>query len=123
MFRSPNDEELRPGVIKTIFQPIHHPMSQLSTRYKGFHLVVQEYARIETSDGSRVDPYLEFGFSAGFLCQKNASRLHVLELSQITSHFVLTKFSSINYKHYIHALPVDRVSIFNLEFSQELIRH
>lgn len=44
MFRFHNDEELRPGIIKTIFQSSHHPMIQSSRRHKGFYLVVQEHA-------------------------------------------------------------------------------
>lgn len=63
------------------------------------------------SSHDRVDPYMKFGFPAGFLCEKNPTKLHILELSQIVSHFVLTKFSGTRYNDYIHALPVDRVSI------------
>lgn len=109
MFRSHDDDELKPGIITTIFQSTHHPMS--SHRHKGFYLVVQEHPQIQTSHNNQVDPYLEFGFSAGFLCDKNTMKLHVVELSQIASHFVLTKFSDEQYKEYIHVLPVDRVSI------------
>lgn len=116
MFRSHDSEDLRPGVIKTIFQPADHPKFYLSTKHKGFHLVVHEYPRMEPSN-ERVDPYLEFGFAAGFLCQKNPTTMHVLELSQIVSHFALTEFSDQDYKHYIHALPVDRVSVYPIHFN------
>lgn len=114
MFRSHDGGELRPGIIKTIFQPTHHPMSQLSTRYQGFHLIVQEHTRMRTFHDNKVDPYLEFGFSAGFLCEKDSIKMHVLEPSQIMSHFVLTKFVDKRYEDYIHALPVDRASVPSL---------
>lgn len=81
------------GVIDIIFQ---HESS--------IYLVVQEHPPMERRD--LVDPYRPFGVFAGYLCEAKPSTSHVIELSQVISHFALTELPD----SLIHVMPVDRVS-------------
>lgn len=98
------------GVIRDIFQYTYQFARE---ERRTFYLSVQEFHRIKPKDGQR-DPYLEHGFAGGFLCEAIPAQLHVLELSQVVSHFGLTKMTG-EYKQIIHVMPLDRVrSIFRI---------
>lgn len=106
LFKSSEVQEHIPGVIRDIFQ---YTFNVAAEEVKGFYLLVQEYPRMDVSNGQR-DPYVQFGFAGGFLCQPNAERLHLLKPSQVISHFGLTKLRG-DYEGLIHCMPVDRVSL------------
>lgn len=108
MFRlhdvSPHTPELhKAGVIDAIFQHTHG-------RVKSFYLIVREYLPMDPTGGC-VDPFRQYGFAGGFLCNRQPTTQHLLELNQVTSHFALTKMRQEGYQHLIHILPVDRVSL------------
>lgn len=108
LFRSSEFQPTRehiPGVIRDIFK---YTFNVAAEEVKGLYLLVQEYPRMDVSDGRR-DPYVRFGFAGGFLCQPIAERLHLLKPSQVVSHFGLTKLRG-DYEGLIHCMPVDRVS-------------
>jgi hypothetical protein len=93
------------GIIQTIFQYTHSSVSGM--QMKGFYLSVLEHLPVD----SHSDPFRKFGFAGGFLCAGQASRLHVIEQSEVISHFALTKIMGHEDEQLIHVLPVDRVSV------------
>lgn len=100
--------EYIPGVIRDIVQYTYKDGEEET---KEFFLLVQEYPPMDISDG-KIDPYRQFGFAGGFLCLPNAEKMHILRLSQVVSHFGLTKMRGV-YKNFIHCMPVDRVSVLS----------
>lgn len=89
VFCKAGEEVQRAGSVQTIFQHTHHSVE--GSEIKGnFYLLVREHLRMDTSNGL-VDPYQQFGFAGGFLCEAKATALHLIELSQVVSHFALTK--------------------------------
>ena len=61
---------------------------------------------------NRVDPYRQFNFAGGFLCEGRASKMHVIELSQVISHVAWTRLKGDENEELVHVLPVDRVRYF-----------
>lgn len=119
LFNSPDGQPTReyiPGAIRDIVQYTYEDGEE---EQKEFFLLVQEYPLMDTSDG-QTDPYRKFGFAGGFLCLPNAEKMHVLRLSQVVSHFGLTKMRGA-YKNFIHCMPVDRVSVLFLMLQFSLI--
>lgn len=100
---NPSDETLlhRAGIIQDIFQYTYWCGEEET---KSFYLSVWEYVRHDPTH----DPYPNFGFAGGFLCGSRPLRFHVLEPSQVISHFGLTKMNG-KYTNCIHVMPLDRV--------------
>lgn len=74
-----------------------------------FYLIVREH---QLSDPA-VDPadiFRQFGFAGGYLCKRDPTSMHILEASQVVSHFALTEMREEGYEHLIHVLPLDRVN-------------
>ncbi|TFK62995.1 hypothetical protein BDN72DRAFT_929405 [Pluteus cervinus] len=103
----PNPRELA-GTIQRIFQ---YSYSMAGQDKQGYFVSIMEHQRITESRGAEADPYPAFGHAAGYLCERAPERLHVLELSQLVSHFVLTYFPEGEWVNYIHILPVDRLML------------
>lgn len=104
---SRNNSVAMAGIIRSIFQFTYG--SAGGPENTSFYLAVQEYPPLDATDGP-VDAYRKYGFAGGYLCHCEATTLHVLELSQVVSHFAMTKLSNHEgYEHLIHVLPVDRV--------------
>ncbi|TFK63525.1 hypothetical protein BDN72DRAFT_963854 [Pluteus cervinus] len=103
----PNPRELA-GTIQRIFQ---YSYSMAGQDKQGYFVSIMEHQRITESRGAEADPYPAFGHAAGYLCERAPERLHVLELSQLVSHFVLTYFPEGEWVNYIHVLPVDRLML------------
>ena len=108
MFRlhdvSPHTPELhRAGVIDAIFQHTHDGV-------KSFYLIVREYLPLDPTSGC-VDAFWQYGFAGGYLCNRQPTTQHDLELNQVTSHFALTIMQQEGYQHLIHVLPVDHVGL------------
>ena len=61
-----------------------------------------------------ITSYQKYGFAAGFLCEQQASTRHIIELTQIVSHFALTTLPD---EDLIHVMPVDRVGSLPLIFN------
>lgn len=104
LFRSYNSQTLKAGVINTIFQYVYsgeggHPV-------QAFYVTLSEYPPAKPT---LIDPYLKFPISGGFLCEAKTKQLHVVQLSQIVSHFAITKMNA-EWAQFIHAMPLDRVS-------------
>jgi hypothetical protein len=93
-----------PGVIREIFQYTYRVNGE---EIKSFYLLVQEYLPMDASNGHH-DPYRQFGFAGGFLCEADPVQFHVLELSQVISHVGIAKMRG-KYIGLIHVKPVDRV--------------
>jgi hypothetical protein len=74
--------------------------------FKRLFLFVNEYLSVQRSRPGFNDPYRNYGFAAGFLCEEQADTLHLIDLTQIVSHFALTTLPG---EGLIHVLPVDRV--------------
>jgi len=74
--------------------------------FKRLFLFVHEYLSVQRSRPGFYDPYRKYGFAAGFLCEEQADILHLIDLTQIVSHFALTTLPD---EGLIHVLPVDRV--------------
>lgn len=51
-----------------------------------------------------VDPYLQYGFAAGFLCEISADTSHVIRLADVISHCAITQIPDAGC---IHIMPVD----------------
>ena len=106
LFRDPSidtSNNLQAGVIQDIFEYAYRCADE---EKKSFYLTALGYVRYD----HLLDPYPKFGFSGGFLCQAEPSQLHILELSQVVSHFGLTKMTG-KYTGHIHVMPLDRVGI------------
>lgn len=103
------------GIIQKIFKYSYYTAHGMEV--EGHYLLVHEHLPMDAS-GGRIDPYREFGFAAGFLCEAISRRSQVIALSQLISHFALTQFQSDD--EYFHALPVDRVSYPSMIFSHLL---
>ena len=82
------------GVIDAIFQHTHGGL-------KSFYLIVREYLPMDPTSGC-MDPFWQYGFAGGYLCNRQPTTLHVLELNQVTSHFTLTEMQQEGYQHLIH---------------------
>jgi hypothetical protein len=93
------------GIIQTIFQYMHDDSAKVSKSASAFYVIVREHPCMIATD----DPYREFGFAGGFLCAEEATELHVVGISQVVSHFAMTKFKEQPFKHYFHVMPLDRV--------------
>jgi hypothetical protein len=96
---------LKAGIIQTIFQHMHDDSTKVPQSSPAFYVIVREHPCMIATD----DPYRNFGFAGGFLCAEEATELHVIEISQIVSHFAMTKFKDQQFKHYFHVMPLDRV--------------
>lgn len=102
----PTDLHLqKAGIIQTIFQ---YTYLAHDIEMKGFYLIVRELSPMDVT-GGRSDPYREFS-SRAFLCSTTATKLRVLSLSQVVSHFVLLEMSGDGHEDLILVWPVDRVS-------------
>ncbi|KII89487.1 hypothetical protein PLICRDRAFT_108974 [Plicaturopsis crispa FD-325 SS-3] len=93
-----------PGTIKAIFRCLTEgPGSlQTSTPSYQYYLAVLEYKRISG------DPYSQFGFAAGFMCEVQPEETHLIQLSQVVAHFAKTPIT-LGSGEAIHVLPLDRV--------------
>ncbi|RDB25398.1 hypothetical protein Hypma_008131 [Hypsizygus marmoreus] len=112
IFHSPLHQPVnrrRAGSVRSIFQYTHHPVGLDDQKTTEFFVVVKEYLPMDTSDG-RVDPYKQYGFVAGYLCDPDPWESYVIRLVDVVSHFVLTDMVGY-YDNLIHVLPVDRVAI------------
>lgn len=96
-----NPDAQRAGAIQEIFQYAHHCNDE---EKPFFYMCVQEYSRLDIAQ----DPYPQFGFAGGFLCEAQRTTIHVIELSQVVSHFALTTMKG-KYDGRIHAMPLDKV--------------
>lgn len=90
----------RAGRVETIFQ---HLGSMT------FYLVVREHQSLDPAMDP-ADTFREFGFAGGYLCKRDPASMHILEVSQVVSHFAFTEMRKEGYEHLIHVLPLDRVS-------------
>ncbi|KIJ90144.1 hypothetical protein K443DRAFT_117045, partial [Laccaria amethystina LaAM-08-1] len=90
----------RAGRVEAIFQHIGLMIS---------YLAVREYQLLDPARDP-ADIFREFGLAGGYLCQRDATSMHILEVSQVVSHFALTEMQEEGYEHLIHVLPLDRVS-------------
>lgn len=102
---------LKAGIIQTIFQE-PHLFSSERPELPVFFAILQEHPCMNPAD----DPYREFGFAGGFLCANEATALHVIEISQVVSHFALTRFEDEEFKQYFHVMPLDRVRTYALHY-------
>ena len=100
------------GVIQSIFQYCYQSLN--AEPIKHFYLAVQEHFPVEMTNNS-VDPYRQFGFAGGFLCEGRTMKMHVIELSQIISHVAWTRMKGDRNEELVHVLPVDRVRHFSFE--------
>lgn len=97
------------GAIQEIFE---YSYRCAGDERKSFFISVQNFVRYNQD----LDPYPKFGFAAGFLCEATPIQLHILELSQVVSHFGLTRMTG-KYTGYIHVMPLDKVSdTYSLKF-------
>jgi hypothetical protein len=85
--------------------------------FKRLFLFVNEHLSVQKSRPGFHDPYRKYGFAAGFICEEQAEILHLIDLTQIVSHFALTTLPN---EKLIHVLPVDRVS-FHLYYTFDLL--
>ncbi|KDR77504.1 hypothetical protein GALMADRAFT_65801 [Galerina marginata CBS 339.88] len=102
-------ESYKAGIVDQIFRYSYPAPSGLPNEAIFFYL--QELAPID----SQLDPYRQFGPFGGFLCKKTDSRIKIISISQLVSHFTLTEMAGGSYGSYdglIHVMPVDRVSSF-----------
>jgi hypothetical protein len=105
----PTDLHLqKAGIIQTIFQ---YTYWSDGVEIKDFYLVVREHLPMDVTDG-RSDPYREFS-SRAFLCQSDVTKLHVLALSQVISHFVLLEMRGDGHEDLMLVWPVDRVRVYS----------
>ncbi|KII88032.1 hypothetical protein PLICRDRAFT_55048 [Plicaturopsis crispa FD-325 SS-3] len=101
-------ETQRAGSIRSIFRvPGPHPAH--ATLSSDFYVAVEEYTPSSETPGF-VDPFLPFGFAAGFLCEPAPRKLSLIFLSQVISHFAKTPLKFSNHS-FIHVLPVDRLML------------
>ncbi|KAJ3501861.1 hypothetical protein NLJ89_g9152 [Agrocybe chaxingu] len=77
------------------------------------YLVVQE---LVPAAPEVQDPYPEYGIFGGFLCKAVPGEWHVIHITQVISHFAMTRFMDGPFKDLIHVSPVDRLMY---EFSLE----
>jgi len=107
IFSSPasDDSSSRAGSVEVIFWYTYS--SAANQEISEYFLAIQEYLPMDGSNGL-VDIYRTFGFAGGYLCQPHAETLHVIRLSNLVSHFVLTPIQ-LRMTEVIHILPVDRV--------------
>ena len=94
------------GVIESIFG--YEYRSAGDQLNKEYYLSVRERLRVQ----GQVDPYPEFGFAAGFLCEADTTRLHVIALPQVLSHCSLQQIADIGNRQLVHVMPLDRVCRF-----------
>jgi len=118
LFRQ-SDSVIQAGVIQNIFEYSFSTSSlggRVELEKKDYFLTLHVYAPINRANFC--DPYLPFGFAAGYLCDSQHIGAVVIKLNQVVSHFVLTPIEEIDA---IHILPVDRVSnLPDLCLTQEL---
>ena len=112
------ESQTKAGIIESIFQYSHGqnrdaaPVIAIARPVKEIYLVVKELVPADTSDGFS-DPYKRYGFAGGYLCQSEGQVPRVIHISQVMSHFALTKMPNgwgFDHESLIHVLPVDRVS-------------
>jgi len=101
-----NSRTEKTGVITKIFQ---HP-----SMVNDWYLTVREHCSVQDVDF--IDPYLKYGFAAGYLRERKPTVLHIITLSQIISHVALTTIA----ENLIHVMPVDRVSLHIYNRYEEL---
>lgn len=106
---TPKAHSYRAGAIRDIFRYSYHCGEE---ERHAFYLSVWEYLRHDHTQ----DPYIKFGFAGGFLCEAQPAQFHILELSQVVSHFGLTKMKG-KYASAVHVMPVDRVCEEHLQFN------
>ena len=114
--RAPTESQTKAGIIESIFQYSHGenrdaaPAIAIARPVKEIYLAVKELVLADTSDGFS-DPYKRYGFAGGYLCQSEGQVLRIIHISQVMSHFALTKMpAGDGFESLIHVLPVDRVS-------------
>jgi len=90
----------RAGRVEAVFQHIG---------LKTFYLIVREHQLLDPATDP-ADVFRQFGFAGGYLCKRDPTSMHILEVSQVVSHFALTEMREEGYEHLIHVLPLDRVS-------------
>lgn len=90
------------GTIQDIFEYSYRCAGE---ERKTFFISVRNYVRYNRD----LDPYPKFGFAGGFLCETTPIQLHILQLSQVVSHFGLTRMTG-KYAGYVHVMPLDKVS-------------
>lgn len=94
-----------PAVIQAIFaQQCRNREGHITVEV---FLLLDEYRRI-MDDGAH-DPYVEFGFAAGYLCHQQPVGHRIIALRHIKCHFISTVIVETSY---LHVLPMDKVSYF-----------
>ncbi len=86
----------RMGFIDKIFRYSHN-----------WYLLVHEHPALNRPNFA--DPYLPYGFAAGFLCEAGRKDARVISLSNIVSHCAVTPIPEVDC---IHIMPVERVSLY-----------
>jgi hypothetical protein len=94
-----------PGIIQNIFRYMLNVDD--NTVFDNIFLTVEEHIPIEHLE----DPFRKYGEFAGFLCKSTSTTLRVIPLSQVKSHFALTRMTDLGLPNHIHVLPIDRVRI------------
>jgi hypothetical protein len=97
-----NSEEDRAGIIDMIFQCKYRIQGDAVEK---IFIFVKEHPPVQRPDF--YDPYRNYGFAAGRLCEGQTHTLHLVELTQVVCHFALTALPDAGL---IHVMPVDRVS-------------
>jgi hypothetical protein len=105
MFRERGDpQHTKAGIIENIFQ--YSYTREDGQNIEDIFMAVEELTPIT----SFMDPYLQFGEFAGFLCEKTeGGNLRVIPMCQVVCHFAYTEMTD-DWEGLIHVLPVDRVS-------------
>lgn len=110
------------GIVQMIFQfpePLVTAIQQSLPLQNQIFLAVLEYTPLDLFSGLQ-DPYPQFGFAAGFICNGQPAKLHVISSTQVVSHFAKTPMMAGS-QPFIHVLPVDRVSDSCLCFLKETV--
>jgi hypothetical protein len=105
MFRErEHPQHTKAGIIENIFQ--YSYTREDGENIEDIFMAVEELTPIT----SFVDPYLQFGEFAGFLCEKQeGGNPRVIPMRQVVCHFAYTEMTD-GWEGLIHVLPVDRVS-------------
>ena len=114
--------QTKAGIIESIFQYSHdHAAIVTGQRVKEIYLVVEELAPVDISDDF-LDPYRRFGFAGGYLCRSDGRVLRVIHISQVLSHFALTKMRGEGFESLIQVLPVDKVRMPILQINMLFLK-
>jgi len=93
----------RVGLVERIFKHVTQTASE-ATPSITWYLTVKEYSRVNRPNF--LDPYLRYGFAAGFLCDSDHCTTHVIELCCVECHYVRTWIPTAQA---YHILPMDLV--------------